>query len=148
MDAALIWNPNGYADIALSGGDLAHDDGLETAVILSLFCDARADADDSLDAGADPRGYWGDSFAAIAGDVTGSKLWLIVRQKQLADVANRAQEYAAAALAWLVEDGIAATVNVIAEWIAQGTLALSIAIAKPGSNDVFQRRYQYVWSAL
>lgn len=147
MDAALVWNPNGYADIALAGGDLAHDDGLETAVILSLFTDARAGADDGLDAGADPRGWWGDVGNATPGDAYGSKLWLIARAKQLAEVAERARGWAADALAWLVEDGVAASVDVTAEWIAQGQLALAVAITRPGPGAT-ERRFQYVWSAL
>lgn len=147
MDAALIWDQT-HADVALAGGDLAHDEGLDTAVILSLFTDARAGADDGLDAGADPRGWWGDVGNAVPSDAYGSKLWLLVREKQLTEVAERAREYAAAALAWLVADGVAAALDVAAEFSAPGTLALAVSIRRPGSGDVFERRFQYVWSAL
>ena len=42
-DIALNWiNALGGADIALEGPHLATDDGLRTAVIVSLFTDARA----------------------------------------------------------------------------------------------------------
>jgi phage gp46-like protein len=44
-------------DVRLDGGDLSTDDGLETAVLLSLITDRRAEADDVLpDGGTDRRG--------------------------------------------------------------------------------------------
>ena len=55
-DLKLTWNEWG-ADAAVEGHDLALEDGLATAVILSLFLDARARADDTLpDGGTDRRG--------------------------------------------------------------------------------------------
>ena len=49
-------------DLVLSDNDLARDDGLASAVIVSLFCDARARSEqlppgDETD---DLRGWWGD----------------------------------------------------------------------------------------
>ena len=46
-DLKLTWNEWG-ADATVEGHDLALEDGLATAVILSLFLDARARADDAL----------------------------------------------------------------------------------------------------
>ena len=61
-DLALHFAPGAWsADLSILGGDLATDDGLRTAVIISLFTDARARADDPLpEADADRRGWWGD----------------------------------------------------------------------------------------
>ncbi|MGH6714754.1 MAG: phage GP46 family protein [Bradyrhizobium sp.] len=144
-DIAILGNVGSF-DLALAGADLQTDAGLDTAVILSLFCDARADADEIPD-GADPRGYWGDAFAEDAGDRFGSKLWLLAREKQLQSVADRAQEYAQAALAWLVADGIAASVVVVASFPERGAIQIAVAIARPGAGAAFERQYQYVWSA-
>lgn len=146
MDARLEWNTD-HADLALFGPDLATDEGLDTAVILSLFLDARADAGDGLADGEDPRGWWGDTFAEHAGDQTGSKLWLLGREKWLNSVALRAKDYAAAALAWLVDDGIAASVDVQTEMPEPGRLYLAIEIHRPTGGQPFNRRYQYVWSS-
>lgn len=145
-DIALLWQTD-HADIAVSGADLLADDGLDTAVILSLFCDRRAASDDGIPLDADPRGWWGDTFADVQGDLIGSRLWLLGREKQLQSVAQRAQGYAAEALAWLVQDGVASAVSVDAEWIAQGTLGLSVSIQRP-TQPPFNRQYQYVWSAM
>jgi phage gp46-like protein len=145
-DIALQWQGD-HGDVAMGVTDLVADEGLETAVLLSLFLDARADADDGVPIDQDPRGWWGDSFAVDAGDRTGSKLWLLGREKQLASVAIRAKTYATEALAWLVDDGVASSIDVQATFVAMGSLTLSIAISRPQAQP-FNRQYQYVWSAL
>jgi phage gp46-like protein len=145
-DIALQWDTD-HADVAMGDADLVADEGLETAVLLSLFLDRRADADDGVSLDQDPRGWWGDTFAAVVGDRIGSKLWLLSREKQLTSVATRAKTYAAEALAWLVDDGVASSVDVQAQFVAPGQLSLSIAITRPQAPP-FNRQYQYVWSAL
>ncbi|WP_424682909.1 phage GP46 family protein [Frateuria sp. YIM B11624] len=145
-DIALQWDTD-HADVAMGAADLVADEGLETAVILSLFLDRRADADDGVPLDQDPRGWWGDTFASVAGDQVGSKLWLLGREKQLAQVAKRAQTYATEALAWLVEEGVASEIDVQATFVAAGRLTLAIAIQRPQAPP-FNRQYQYVWSAL
>lgn len=144
-DAALQGNVGSF-DLALAGADLATDEGLNTACILSLFCDARADAGD-VPEGADPRGWWADAYADASGDATGSRLWLLRREKQTVDVRARAQEYAQEALAWLVADGVAASVNVVASYPQRGALVIDVAISRPGPGATFERRYQYVWES-
>ena len=144
-DVAITGNVGSF-DLAAEGADLATDEGLDTAVILSLFCDARADPSEIPD-GSDPRGYWADYYADHAGDQTGSKLWLLAREKQLPETARRAQEYAQDALAWLVEDGVAASVAVEASFPRAEALVIAVAITRPNNAGTFERRYQYVWSA-
>jgi len=136
-----------YKDFAgdwqiLSPG-LAEDSGLDTAIIISLFSDRRAE-DGDLTAGESRRGWWGDTYAVTEGDKIGSRLWLLSREKQLPQVVARAEEYAAEALAWLIEDGIAGRVDVTASVIAQGMLGLEILIYR---NDAPPARYRfdYFW---
>jgi phage gp46-like protein len=138
---ALSWNPTAAgADIALTpAGAIAGDDGLTSCVILSLFLDARARPDDELpdSAGGDRRGWLGDAFAAT--DRIGSRLWLLTRAKQTEETRRRAEDYAAEALAWLVEDGLATSVSVTAEWVAMGLLGLRCTIATAG--DAVQQTF-------
>ena len=145
-DIALSWNADAWgADIALAGGDLAADSGLRTAILLSLFLNAPAKPDDVLPAGSDRQGWWGDSLAQTPGDITGSRLWLLAREKQLASVLTRAQAYAAEALQWLIDDAIAASVAVGATNPAPGVLALSITITRP--SDPTRETYDVLWAA-
>ena len=146
-DIALIWNPDAFgADIAMAGPDLATDDGLKTAIIISLFTDARANADDPLpQAGADRRGWWGDVAPLVEGDHIGSRLWLLSREKQLSSVLGRAEEYAKEALAWLLADGVAAEISVTAEVVRDGVLGLGVIIVRP--DGPARQRYDFVWEA-
>lgn len=146
-DIALVWQGT-HGDIAVDGTDLLADDGLDTAVMLSLFLDRRATDDDNLPDDMDPRGWWGDSFAEVQGDAVGSRLWLLGREKQLPSVANRVQEYAAEALQWLVDDGVASTVETQATWVAPGMCALTVTIYRPNTKTPFTRQFQNVWSAM
>lgn len=131
------------ADLALDPLGLAPDGGLETAVILSLFSDARAAADDVLPGpGADPRGWWGDLLPLATGYRLGSKLWLLAREKQLPVVLERARAYAVEALSWLVTSGAASRVDVTASNPRDGLLALAITIEAPALG---LRTYQYLW---
>ncbi|WP_126456738.1 phage GP46 family protein [Sulfuriflexus mobilis] len=130
MDIALIQNETGLGfDIARNGADLLTDQGLRTAVIYSLFTDRRAADDDILPDGTnDRRGHWGDAYLKDEGDSEGSRLWLLSREKEIVDVLNRAKEYAEEALAWLIDDGIATSVQVTTQWVRRGLLGLHVVI--------------------
>ena len=149
MDLVITYNNVTFGfDFSIVDGDLSVDDGLRTAVLVSLFTDRRAADDDELPAGSDDRrGYWGDAYAEIKGDLTGSRLWLLSRAKVLPETLARAREYAEEALAWLTEDKVARAVNVTAVWVdnvnsaeLRGVLGLRVAITlADGSRwaDVF-----------
>lgn len=147
MDALLIWKEMG-ADLSVESLDLARDNGLYTAVILSLFCDRRAEADDELpDNTGDRRGWWADAWPDVDGDKYGSRLWLLAREKQVPSVLARAKEYAEEALAWLIEDGIAVSVQVETWVVRTGVLGLAIEIERPDLS-VVQHRFNYLWEAM
>lgn len=146
-DVALVLSDQG-ADLALEDGDLKADEGLLTPILLSLFSDARAAPDEAIPEdstpadegprfGRDPRGWW----AERRGDRYGSKLWLLSRAKSVQDSANRAREYATEALEWLLEEGIAARIEVEAELVGPD-LYLELRIVRGGSG-----RWAALWEA-
>jgi phage gp46-like protein len=114
------------------------DNGLRNAVIISLFTDRRAVPDDRLPAeDGDRRGCWMDMFDD---HVKGSRLWLLDREKQKDDVPQRAEIYSKEGLAWLIDDGVASSIVVDAEWLHRGVLRLRVVIALPDDSwfkDVF-----------
>ena len=133
------------ADLAMAGFALDSDEGMDTAIVLSLFSDARANDDDQLPTGqTDRRGWWGDAFSGVAGDRLGSRFWLLRRSKQLQSSLNEAREYAEEALAWMVADGVAQRVEVEAYIARFEVLGLTIRIHKP-DGSVFRRRYESHW---
>lgn len=154
-DLALVWNADSFTgDLLLSGGRLASDDGLRTAILISLFTDARA-ADDAVlpEDGDDRRGWWGDALAEGAGpdagtardpDRIGSLLWLLARSKITDRVIAQAHHTCHEALAWLVRDGVAAAVRVFVE--AQGSrLAIAVELDRPSGPG--RQRFDFTWEA-
>lgn len=113
------------------------DDGrattLEQAVIVSLYSDARAGADDSPpDGTANRRGWWQDNDF-------GSRLWLLRRSKPTLSTVAAARGYVEAALAWLVEQGIATRVDVTAERQGLDRIAVEVTIARVEGGPVVLR---------
>lgn len=109
-------------------------DDLETPVIISLFTDAR----DDLRPVDDRRGWW-------AGPV-GSLLWTLFPSKETEETRALAEQYAAAALAWMTEARVAQTVEVTAAYGAAGVLGVRIEITKPdGTRATYA--YDLNWAA-
>lgn len=149
-DLLLTWDPAEFAaDLSIEANDLAADDGLETAVLLSLFTDREAAPGDVLPEGeTDRRGWWGDAFPTVEGDKIGSRLWLLGRAKATPDVLSRAQEYAREALEWLVEDRVALKVDVTTEFLTGNRgLGIAVEIYRPGKNDPTAFRFGRTWAA-
>jgi phage gp46-like protein len=140
--------PEKYVDM-LQTYALELEDTLQTAVIISLFTDARAGRDDKLPLNqADRRGWVGDEFMVDdfdgRPDPWGSKLWLVYISKTTADVLEAARFSAQECLAWMVRAGIASRVDVTAQWAGErmDRLALRVAIYRPGQA---QPVYDVLW---
>lgn len=146
-DLALIFDGHG-CDMALDGNDLQLDDGLTTAILISLFSDRRALADDALPgASGDRRGWWADAYPQLEGDRIGSRLWLLSREKELPETLRRAKAYAEEALAWLVADGVAARVEVVPSVPRRGVLRLDIAVQR-SAGGWENHQFDVLWEAL
>lgn len=140
MDIAIVTDSDGRFDIALDGPILKTEQGLRSAVLVSLFTDARALDDDVLpDDNGPRRGHWADTYSDRS---LGSRLWLLEREKATDDILQRAQEYATEALQWLVDDGIAQSVNVTTDWFEPGKLGIYITITK-GDGSTWQDTFDY-----
>jgi len=139
------------ADYAISALLLQEDSGLDTAVILSLFTDRRAEDDDVLPGtSGDKRGAWIDSFSEVEGDKFGSRLWLLESAKLIPDTVNRVRGYCEEALKWMVDDGIAKAVNVTAEITRHhqlGIIAATIDIVKPDGSTT-RYKFDNLWGEV
>lgn len=143
-DFALKYNGKDF-DLSVEKNDLATDDGLQSAVIISLFTDKRVRSDELPFPETDRSGWWGDMVADLEGDEIGSKLWLLRREKQTSATLLRYEEYAKESLQWLIEDGIAETVGVTASFPEMGRVDLVVTIQKPQGKLSF--KYSITWSA-
>lgn len=142
------------ADWLLGNNGLVADDGLHTAVLISLYSDRLANADDVLPEIANPgalpdrRGWWADGLGPgdEAGDRIGSRLWLLARAKRTMQNLRAAEAYAREALAWMVTDGIANRVEASAAWGGERAdqLQLTVTIHRA---DAQPARYALAWAA-
>lgn len=142
MDLALTYNPTlAVFDLSLAGADLATDDTLASAVLVSLLCDRLAQQHEVL-SGQDQRGWWADAYATPTNGslhLTGSSLWLLEREKQLQSTVQRCKHYCEEALAWLVEDGLCTSVVATVFVPRTGWLVAIIALTINGQS----RQYRF-----
>lgn len=135
-DIALAFDPvSRSCDVAVANGDLVLDATPQTPLLMSLGLDRRAEPDDALPEGVPDtsapahfdlkRGWAGDALDG-QGRRTGSRLWLLSREKQDEATRARAEIYADQALAWLAaERGFAPVAT--ASWLRRGVLLLVVA---------------------
>lgn len=135
---------DGCFDLSLSadGSTLKRDEGLETAVIISLFTDARIATGELASGETDRRGWWGDTQAEITGDEYGSKLWTLERSILTNETAQIAQVRARQCLQWMIDDGVASAVTV-ATSIQGSELKFQIDIQRP--TDTGSNRFSFFW---
>jgi phage gp46-like protein len=146
-----IWPPPGESDLETL-------EELPAAVYVSLFGDARAEPHELAVGEYDLRGWWGDSFPEVAGDTWGGKLYLEQRGKLSTDVdleatgvttPERIRERARDALKWLVDDGVASSIEISAELRddARG-VNLQVVIVRDRSDDPVTLRFDPLWESI
>lgn len=157
IDISLSFNADLFQfDLFLAGEglvrDIQGDDGLLTAVIISLFTDRRANNDDPLPderigALPDLRGWWGDYILEEdALDLMGSRLWLLSREKDMNVVVARARQYAEEAVQWLIRDGHVQQIRVTAVRVVKGYLGICVAALEPaGGMDERTREWRFFY---
>ncbi len=109
-------------DVVWDGGLVDNEAGPDiiTSVIISLFSDGRA----TIDAGIpdhERRGYWGDV-------TLGSRIWLAFREPLTQQNMVGMQQSAEAALAWMIADKVASSVDVTVERISRSAVKLAVVV--------------------
>ena len=140
-DIALQWiRDQSRGDFALVGAGLVVGSELETAMLISLFTDRTAATDDAIpDGTTDPRGWWADGDVPI-----GSRLWLLDRAKATNDTLQKAYDWVAEGLQWLIDDGVVQRFDIGVRWVRQGFLGIELVTYQPSGVS----RFSWVWSAL
>jgi phage gp46-like protein len=144
-DIYIRWdNANAIGDWTLATGDLQTGQDLETSCLVSLFTDKLATPDFTpTDGTTDLRGWWADPYND---QPLGSNLWQLERAKKTRDTLGLAQRYAADALRWLIDDGVAASVTVNTSWLGAGAstlLGIAILITRPNGSAT---RFTFGWA--
>lgn len=142
-DVRLVFNGEEF-DLRMYALDLERDSGIETAVLLSIFTDARVDGEDALPDDSDYRGgWWGNVLADVENDQDGSKAWLLSREKLTPETLTRFLQYAADSLAWMKTDNAAQKIDVTGE-ISEGVLYFTVKITGTTTGPEFLR-YALNW---
>ena len=140
MDMALKQSTGFDFDIGIDGPDVLHDNGLRTAIIISLFTHRLAEPDDEIpDGSTNRRGYWNGAI--------GSRLWLLNRSKQTLNTLLRAKEYEEEAVQWLIDDVVNSRMVIETEWVSRGVLGIRVQLFK-AENEPFDEIFEYSLEAL
>jgi phage gp46-like protein len=128
---ALVWNnEKGHADLAVAGGRLMTDPGIETLILILLFTDKRDDVDKS----GDPRGWWATKLVSPENMEWGSKIWVARRGNVTRETAEKIRREAKDALQPLVAWGYVAEADAKAEFNDENRLVLTVVLTKPGGE--------------
>ncbi len=118
---------------------------LVRSVIISLFSWARSRDDDEIEGGR-RNGFWGDTYEDDATSVTGSRLWLLSRQKITDETSQKCKDYAEQALAWLVKESVADKIEVKVERNGLDRVDLLVTISRDADNIRLQ--FADLWKGL
>lgn len=140
-DIALILKENCF-DLNIVVEDLEEDNGLETAVAISLFTEKRVNEEELPALETDKRGWWGDMFPQVDLDKIGSRLWTLERAKTTTDTLRRSEELCKEALVWMLEDGLASAIIVQSEYNSSKQLIINIEITRPEEES---ERFSVLW---
>jgi phage gp46-like protein len=140
LDIALAYDTvNQRCDLVFNGTDFALDRTWQTPVLMCLGCDRRAHPDDELPQAVDTlspaapfinlkRGWAGDALDQN-GELTGSRLWIMSRKKQLESTRQLAISIDKEALSPLWKRlGVALTITV--QWLRRGVLVHRVQVGK------------------
>ncbi len=145
------------ADLHVSGGGYTEEPGLDTAIFMSLFFDARADENptdlpsgDHVFGKIDHRGWWGVQLLRAAGllgpdEEYGSRLWQFRRSKLTPRILEELTRATEEALAWLVSSEIATEVEVSVRVVVTGRADLIIVVHR---NQDVPVRFSFIWDSM
>lgn len=143
MSLAVIHDlTNLRVDLSRDGGNLLTDEGLDAAVIISVFTDRYVEPDDELPPDTtDHKGWWGDAYAKASGDHIGSRLWTHARSLLTAGRLVEVREFILEALNWMTVEGVVDEV-LVDVWREGDRRYFRVTLARP--TDLTSR-WSKIW---
>lgn len=121
-------------------GDILTKDFFDTAVLMSLFAERRANASE-VSASEHRRGWIGNE--STTGFENGSKLWLYSQAKLTRVNINAIETAVFNGLEWFVKDNVAVRIEVNASAVEDG---VSIEVIIERANSEVDKRYFTIWN--
>lgn len=117
-------------------------------MLISLFSWRKSEEDDGIKA-PNRQGWWGDTYATVAGDRIGSRLWLLQREKILPLTLQRAEAYAKEALQWMIDDRLVERITVNTVQGAEASqVDLRVVLFKRQSERAFDAVFKDVLNGI
>jgi phage gp46-like protein len=107
-DLYIAQDAEGIFDLVIDEDDrdFKTTDGLDSSIVVSLFSDRRAYANEVPDA-LQRRGWIGDLVSEVSNDRHGSGLWLYEQHRLVGETSIGVRNEAVAAFNWAQDDGLA-----------------------------------------
>lgn len=138
MNDIALFSKEFCFDLGIVNDDLEADDGLETAVAISIFTDRRIEEDDLIQGMKSRKGWWGDMVPEEDGDQIGSRIWTMGRDKANTEALRRSEELHLESLDWMIVDGVSNNITAVASYDKFGQLITIVEIFKPdGTSSKF-----------
>ena len=141
QDVKLEQGVNDIFDIPVINSDLATVDGVETAIGVSIYTDARAPSGIVKDAFR-RRGWSGNALTSQENYELGSILWTLDQARLKQNTLNTGEDIVRRSLQYMIDDGIADTIDVIMEQTGTRQGTITVVLFK-GIEVV--GRYTTVW---
>ncbi len=143
QDMLLQKNDDNIYDIVVSNGTIQSVDGLESAILVSLFTDARA----SSAIVGDPllrRGWVGNILVQNLERELGSVLWLADQARTDQNTLNFFQDEVRNAFQWMLDDNVVSRVTIATE--IEDSVTIKVSISFLTTNNQLER-YVILWRA-
>jgi len=137
----------GYYDISIdTDGDLVKEDGFDTNLVVSMFCEKRAGPDEVIEPTL-RRGWWGNTLSDTPNFEIGSKLWLLDQAKLTTGTVSLAAQYTQQALVWLKTDGhIKDVIVTAAASFTSGRPNVEVKVDLIRNDNKIEYKYFTVWN--
>jgi phage gp46-like protein len=120
-------------------GELLTADSLDTAIVMSLFCERRASASEVPESHR-RRGWIGNEVTP--GFEIGSKLWLYEQARVTRSILLGVQSAVLNGLAWMIADDISIAHEATAT-LSAGQIGVTVTMYRPSSK--VDKRYYTLW---
>jgi phage gp46-like protein len=141
IDACLEEIAGGLYDIQLdSAGDIQSQDFFDTALLVSLFAERRANESEVLESRL-RRGWIGNE--CTPGFEIGSKLWLFEQSRLTGSTINGVSSVLLEALRWFIDDGFLESIDGVNPIVTTHGLSAEITLRRP--NSQVEKRFFVLW---
>ena len=143
QDVLIKSDDRGLYDIQIDGADFASAYGFESTIPVSYFTDARASAAQVEEADR-RRGWVGNILYVDEARQLGGLLWLLDQARVTDDTINFGKSYAQGSLQWMIDDGLARSIEINVERDGRRSIQIETDIT---TVDNTVQRYVTLWRA-